>query len=137
MADETFGAGIDRRTFLKVASIKGAASLIYPRSLLSGLAPKDLSRVVVIEDSSVTSGLAIDASIVQSMMDCGIMALTGRNDVGEAWKSLFPGIAETDVVAVKVNCASSQLPSHPEVAFAVRDGLYQIDFERLSRFLCK
>ena len=129
MADENFLSGIDRRTFLKIASITGFAGLVYPARVLSGIAPLDLSRVVVIEDSAVTSGLDIDAGIVQSMVDCGIMALTGQYDVGQAWKSLFPGITETDVVAIKVNCASPQLPSHPEVAFAIRDGLYQIDFD--------
>jgi hypothetical protein len=129
MNDGSFSPGIDRRTFLKIASIAGAGGLIYPRSLLSSLPPADLSRVVVIEDTSATSGLLIDEGVVQSMMDCGIMALTGLGNVGEAWKSLFPGITETDVVAIKVNCASPQLPSHPEVAFAVRDGLYQMDFD--------
>jgi hypothetical protein len=129
MTDESFLSGIDRRTFLKIVSITGVAGLVYPQRLLSGIAPLDLSRVVVIEDTAVTSGLSIDAGIVQSMMDCGIMALTGQYDVGEAWKSLLPGITETDVVAIKVNCASAQLPSHPEVAFAIRDGLYQIDFD--------
>lgn len=129
MDGESFLSGIDRRTFLKIVSITGAGGLVYPQRLLSGFAPMDLSRVVVIEDSAATSGLTIDAGIVQSMMDCGIMALTGLYDVGEAWKSLFPGITETDVVAIKVNCGSAQLPSHPEVAFAIRDGLYQVDFD--------
>jgi hypothetical protein len=129
MTEDRFISGIDRRTFLKIVSITGAAGLVYPPRLLAGMTPLELSRVVVIDDSSATSGLDIDAAIVQSMMDCGIMALTGHYDVGAAWKSLFPGITETDVVAIKVNCASPQLPSHPEVAFAIRDGLYQIDFD--------
>ena len=33
----------------------------------------------------------VDQSVAQVMMDEGIRQLTGINDIGEAWKSFFPG----------------------------------------------
>ena len=128
MSDAEFLSRIDRRTFLKIVSITGAGGLIYPRELLSGSSPLDLSRVVIIEDASATSGLTIDADVVQSMLNCGIMNLAGEYDVGEAWKAMLPGVSETSVIAIKVNCINSSLSTHPEVAYAVANGLQEMDF---------
>lgn len=128
MTTENFLRGIDRRTFLKIVSITGAAGLIYPQRLLSGIAPLANSRVVLIEDSSATSGVTIDAAVAQSMVNCGIMNLAQEFDVGEAWKALLPGVSETSVIAIKVNCINSSLSSHPEVAYAIANALTQMDF---------
>jgi uncharacterized protein (DUF362 family) len=128
MTIENIPGGIDRRTFMRIVSITGVGGLVFPKKLLSGLAPLDLARVVIIEDSSATSGLSIDADVVQSMMDCGIMRLTDMYDVGEAWKSIFPGISETSVISIKVNCLNHSLPTHPETASAVAEGLKQMSF---------
>jgi uncharacterized protein (DUF362 family) len=128
MTTENFIRGIDRRTFLKIVSITGAAGLIYPARLLSGIGPLDLSRVVLIEDAAATSGTTVDANIAQSMVNCGIMHLAQEFDVGEAWKALVPGVSETSVIAIKVNCINSSMPTHPEVAYAVANSLGQMDF---------
>ncbi|MGD9402792.1 MAG: DUF362 domain-containing protein [bacterium] len=129
MSDEEFLSRIDRRTFLRIVSITGAAGLIYPQHLLSGAAPLDLSRVVIIEDSSATSGLDIDPDVAQSMVNCGIMNLTQIFNLGEAWKSLFPDITESSVVSIKVGCLNSSLSTHPEVAYAVANSLQEMDFD--------
>ena len=128
MRAEDFLRGIDRRTFLKIVSITGAAGLIYPQRLLSGIAPMDLSRVVLIDDASATSGTTVDADIAQSMVNCGIMNLAQAFDVGEAWKVLLPGVTAASTVAIKVNCINSSLASHPEVAHAIAGSLSQMDF---------
>lgn len=128
MTPERFFNSLDRRTFLKIASLTGLGGLVFPRSLLSSTGPLDPSRVLLIEDSGATSGTTINAAVTQSMMDCGMMSYTGQYDVGEAWKSLFPGIDATRVIAIKVNCINSSLSTHPEVANAIANGLTQMMF---------
>jgi uncharacterized protein (DUF362 family) len=123
-----FLKSLDRRAFLKIISFTGLGGLVLPRSLLSSTGPLAGSRVVLIEDSAATSGTTVNASVAQSMMDCGIMTYTGQYDVGEAWKSLFSGIDETKVIAIKVNCINSSLSTHPEVADAIANGLTQMMF---------
>jgi uncharacterized protein (DUF362 family) len=124
---------LDRRTFLRLLSLAGLTGLTYSGkgfgSSFASSAPADLSRVVIVTDSGATSGLTINASVVQSMIDCGVMNLTGIFNVGEAWKSLFPGITASSVVAIKVNCINSPLSTHPGVANAIASGIAQIDFD--------
>lgn len=128
MTPEGFFTRLDRRTFLKIASLTGLSGLVFPRNLLSSPGPFDLSRVVLIEDSAATSGSAVDPAVAQSMMDCGIMKLTGIYDVGEAWKSLFTGLDTSKVIVIKVNCINSSLSTHPEVAASVASGLSRMMF---------
>jgi uncharacterized protein (DUF362 family) len=128
MTPERFFNSLDRRTFLKIASLTGLGGLVFPRSLLSSTGPLDPSRVLLIEDSGATSGTTVNAAVTQSMMDCGMMSYTGQYDVGEAWKSLFPEIDATRVIAIKVNCINSSLSTHPEVANAIANGLTQMMF---------
>jgi uncharacterized protein (DUF362 family) len=118
--------GIDRRTFLRVVSMAGAAGLVYPGRLVSSLGSPDLSRVVFVMDDNATSGTSIDEAVVQNMMDCGIMNLTGLFAAGEAWKSLFPGIDPSSVIAIKINCRCSTMPTHVPVTNAVTNGLTQM-----------
>jgi uncharacterized protein (DUF362 family) len=128
MNDAEFLSRIDRRTFLRIVSITGAAGLVYPQKLLSGMSPLDMSRVVIIEDSSATSGVTIDQDVVQSMVDCGIMNLAQEFDLGEAWKTLLPEVTEASVVAIKVACLNTVVPTHPEVAYSVANSLQHMDF---------
>jgi uncharacterized protein (DUF362 family) len=129
MTDAEFLSGIDRRTFLRIISITGAAGLVYPRNLLSGISPLDLSRVIIIDDSSATSGLTIVAEVVQSMVNCGIVSLAEQSSVGEAWKALLPGVSEASVVGIKVACLNTTVPTHPEVSYAVANSLQEMDFD--------
>jgi uncharacterized protein (DUF362 family) len=119
---------IDRRTFLRILSFTGITGLVYPAKLFSHLMNPFLSRIVIAMDSSATSGITINASTSQIMMDASIKALTDIQDVGEAWKSLFANIDLTKNIAIKVNCINSSVPSHPEVTFAVTNGLQQMEF---------
>jgi uncharacterized protein (DUF362 family) len=128
MAEEYSLEGIDRRTFLKIASITGIAGLIYPKGLLSGAEARAASRVILVEDTSATTGLTINADVVQSMVNCGIMNLMQVADVGEAWKVILPGVNEISTIAIKVNCINSSMPTHPEVSYAVAKSLTEMDF---------
>jgi len=128
MSTESFLSKIERRNFLRILAITGVSGLIYPSNLISSILSKDLSRVVIIEHSEATSGSTIYPDTVQLMMDTAIKGLAQINDLGEAWKSLLPEINANQKVAIKVNCINSSLSSHPEVAYAIAEGLKQMSF---------
>ena len=117
----------NRREFIDNA-IKGSIGLLtYPfiltTSQKSNAAPSSKSKVVVVKDETVLSGNRINQDVVQVMVDAAIKKLTGINNIGEAWKSLFPDIKQTSVISIKVNCINRYLSSHPEVAYSIINGL--------------
>lgn len=129
MSSDSFLSKIERRDFLRILAFTGVSGLIYPGNLISSiLSNKDLSRVVIIEHSEATSGTTIYPDKVQLMMDTAVKGLAQIEDVGEAWKFLLPEINANSKVAIKVNCINSSLSSHPEVAFAIAEGLKQMSF---------
>ncbi len=124
---------LDRRKFMQFLSIIGASSLAKSSKVFSSSSSiLANSKVVVVEDDSATNGNSINESTVQVMMDAGIKNLTGQSDVGEAWKSIMPNLSADSVIAIKVNCRSASLPTHPEVTNAVVEGLRQMMFDGVS-----
>lgn len=110
----------NRRDFVKISSIAGITGLTLPMQSCG----EDLfSNNDDGDDSYTSSSSKLDSDVVQTMIDESVKQLTGIDDVGEAWLSLMPGITTGSVVAIKVNCRSSALPTHPEVAYAVASGL--------------
>jgi len=76
----------------------------------------------------------VDQQIAQVMMDEGICQLVGINDIGEAWKSFFPGITQSKVISIKLNCIARQdnalgLASHPEVIYSIVNGLTRMQVD--------
>jgi len=125
--------GVDRRKFIKSSFLSGLGAFVSKKTL-SQVISDDKSTVVVVEDSNATSGTAISTVTIQQMVNDGIQALTGMDDVGEAWLSLMPDLTSSSVIAIKVNCRSDALPTHPEVTYAVTNGLAQmiVDGESFS-----
>jgi hypothetical protein len=123
---------LSRRDFLKYLGIGAVGLVARPRlakALDKGLLGSlDSSDVVQCYHEQATSGSAINEPIVQMMMDESIKALAGIGDVGEAWKSIFPGITESSIIGIKVNCINSALASHPPVARCIASGLARMDF---------
>lgn len=121
---------LTRRGFID-RTAKGAAALF---ALPAGLKvagkdaadPLEKSRVVVVKHDNALKGSAFQQDVIRTMMNAGITSLTGLTDVGEAWKSLFPGITTTSIIAVKINCLFSRQPTHPQVTNAVLAGLNQM-----------
>ncbi len=120
---------VDRRTFLRMASVTGVAGLAYPRALLSLSASGEASRVVIAEHDDATTGFSIKLPTVQTMVDGGVRWLTDKQDVGEAWKALLPNISPSQTVAIKVNCLFPSIPTHPQVVQAVINGLTRMSFD--------
>lgn len=55
----------------------------------------------------------VDQSVVDAMMDVGVMTLTGLGSVAEAWRAIVPEYVPGRAVAVKVNmnnCYHCELP---------------------------
>lgn len=123
---------ITRRDLLRSLATGAGGALIgqslVGRGIKIALARDSESPVVVVKDVTATDYPTIYEPVVQGMMDAGIKALARKEDLGEAWKSFFPGIDETKVISIKANCINSNLPSHPEVANAIVNGLTQMDF---------
>ena len=121
--------GLDRRSFLKKAGVITGGAIIVPglfgntHSVKPGLQQDPPSDVIVVTDDSCSSGSSVNAGVVRTMVDAGITTYTGISDVGEAWMSLFPGISSDSMIGIKVCCAAPNVPSNPETAQAVTDGL--------------
>lgn len=124
-----------RRKFLN-NTVKGTACILTPALLKKSFAGNPgkfpNSRVIKVSDDSVISGSNINQSTVQVMVDAAIKSLTNLSNVGEAWKSLFPGITQNSVINIKVNCINSNLSSHPEVAYSIANGLTSMQVEGSS-----
>jgi hypothetical protein len=75
-------------------------------------------------DDSLKNG-KFNQDVIRVMMNAGITRLTGIDDVGEAWKSIFPGITASSVIAIKINCLF-QVHTHKEVTRSITDGLKQM-----------
>jgi uncharacterized protein (DUF362 family) len=126
LPEEAFVRQVSRRDFLKYAGA-GALGMFVPRVFGLRTGPRtmvsDASDVVQCYNQDAVRSNVIYPEIVQSMMDESVMALTGIPQVGEAWKSLFPGIATDSVIGIKVNCINYRLSTHPEVTNAIVEGL--------------
>jgi uncharacterized protein (DUF362 family) len=121
---------ITRRKFID-QTIRGtagaiAASACCGRFADSSASPAALSRVVTVRDDQAVDKNVINAAVAQIMMNAGIMGLTGIDDVGEAWRSLFPGITASSVIGIKINCLFSSMATHPKATATVVEGLKQM-----------
>ncbi len=122
---------VSRRDFLKYVGVGALGLVARPRFLSAferGLSPApDASDVVQCFHDGATSGSNINEPVVQMMVDESIMALAGIRNVGEAWKTVFPGITDTSVIGIKVNCINSLLATHPAVVGCICNSLAQMD----------
>ena len=123
---------VSRRSFLKALGAGALGFAVRPglaRGLDKRLFPAAFaSDVVQCYHDLATSGNTVNEPVVQMMMDESVMTLTGIRSVGEAWKSLFPGITNASVIGIKVVCTNRYLPSHPELIRCIANGLVQMDF---------
>ncbi len=121
--------GISRRDFIKYCGL-GALGLIVKPNLFYAKTPDILRNGDVVQcfDENATTGNTINGSVVQIMMDASIMTLTETYDVGEAWKSVFPGVTETSIIGIKVNAINEYLSAHPVFVNCIVNGLTRMSF---------
>ena len=125
-----FNKKIGRREFLKDAAIGTAGIFIGTKTLtkkFENILDTQQSIVTICRDVNATSGSNVNQAIVQVMVDESIKNLTGLNNIGEAWKSLFPGITQTSVIGIKVNALYGPMSTNPEVVNVVINGLALMD----------
>jgi uncharacterized protein (DUF362 family) len=136
--DKNQQKGIERRNFLKALSLTGAGSMLLSNSILAKPTSKNetTSRVVIVSDDNASDKPTkkLNARVIQTMVDKGIMQYTGLNSIGEAWKSIFSGITISSVIGLKVSTlfGASNNGTHPEIAYAVVEGLKKMDFNGTS-----
>jgi uncharacterized protein (DUF362 family) len=128
VADQVSRRGFIQRT---AAGAAGLMALPVTEKVLgkSSLAPLEKSRVVVVRHDDALTGTAFNQSVAETMMDSGITNLTGIDNVGEAWKSLFPGITASSVIGIKINCLFSAMSTHPPVANALLNSLRKMQVD--------
>jgi len=85
------------------------------------------SKIYKVTRDDVVTGTTINPDIVKTMVHAGVMALTGKSTVAEAYESLFPSLSTATKIGIKINClAGSGLCTHPAVVAALVDGLSQM-----------
>lgn len=120
---------ISRRKFIKYLGAGAIGLIAKPKiPFTTKINGSRASDVIQCFDENATSGSTINESVVQIMMDESIKTLTGINNVGEAWKSIFPGINENKIISIKVNCIHSPVPTNPEFVNCIINGLTQMEF---------
>ena len=133
--------GISRRSFIKAAGFAASAfplSQVLKNSILEAaeqkILPKkvkNISEVVAITHSkSVTESGKVDPRIAREMIDKAIVNLTGEKNFKDGWHKIFPDLKGKEVIGLKINVTNHQLPTHPEVAYAIADSLSEAGIKK-------
>ena len=115
---------LSRRQFL-ASTVATAVGGLIPRKLLAYSPHRD-TRIVIVTDDNATSGSTVNADVVRQMVNAGVKQLTQKPTVGEAWFSLFPGLASSSKISLKMNLSWSpngNIIVHPVTADAIISGL--------------
>lgn len=123
---------LSRRRFLRnsalgAAGLAAGPRLLTPRPARAAELPARVVRTY--HDGATTGSDQVNQEAVDQMIHHAIRVLTGHSDIGAAWKSLFPGIDATKKIAIKINLACGDVPTHPEIIHAVIDGLLMMDLD--------
>jgi len=112
---------INRREFIRdgaAAVVAGTLALAFPGKQGAQAAPK--TKVVLIRDQDVLDeNGAVNASVLQRMLDESLKTLLDEKDAAAAWKRI---IKPTDIVGIKTNVWRS-LATPPELEEAIRQGV--------------
>ncbi|MCX7725823.1 MAG: DUF362 domain-containing protein [Chitinispirillaceae bacterium] len=127
---------ISRRSFLKSSAATAVTSTGIPYLLHSSYASKlaDTTspnkwrgRVAINFNKSAVTDYAnkkVNKEVISKMVDETIMLLTGKKEVGEAWKEIFPAnLTENSKIAIKTNFYAPNLMPPPEALLAIVAGL--------------
>jgi uncharacterized protein (DUF362 family) len=125
-----------RRQFIKGAAIVAAATCIpesSPSTQTESSSPTaykypNPGKLVSIKHPGSVKGYDnVDAAIVQTMLDQGLMRFTGINSSpAEALASFFPGLTASKKIAIKPNLINGSVPTRKELVKAVITRLVQM-----------
>ncbi|OGL39668.1 MAG: hypothetical protein A3C43_03280 [Candidatus Schekmanbacteria bacterium RIFCSPHIGHO2_02_FULL_38_11] len=124
---------ISRRSFIKAAGFATASiplSSALKNSVTNAFAETAKQSAITISDvftithSKVMNEAGkISPAIAREMVDKAVISLTGEKNIKDAWHNIFPNLKEKEIIGFKVNVTNHQLPTHPEVAYAIADSL--------------
>ena len=124
---------LSRRSFFTFVSTTGLAVTTAPYLISCGHKPilRGPGQVVISQNPKSTNGLDnLDGDVIQQIVDNGIQAFTGINNIGTAWKSIFPTIDKNTTIGLKINCVAGnqprQLCTQVETVKALVNGLEQM-----------
>jgi uncharacterized protein (DUF362 family) len=120
---------INRRDFFKRGSI--AIGLPFIMTCGKTAITRGHGEVILAKKSGATSGLGrVNMPVVQELVDNGIRQFTGLDNVGRAWKAIFPDLQRTTVIGLKINCVAGNTPgqlcTQKETVTAIINGLEQM-----------
>ncbi len=104
-----------RREFLRESTFAASAMLAAPavagaidvagsrRKMPFGKSNSMPGRIVLLHDDRLSNGSTVDMDRAAFDVAQGVKLLTGIEDTGEAFESLFPGITPSSTIAIKVN----------------------------------
>jgi hypothetical protein len=132
---------ISRRSFIKSSAATTAVVLsggianqvVEAATISSSMSPgpgnKWPGRVAINFNKLALVGSTPNVDVIKKMIDDAILALTGKQTTGAAWKEVFPAELSTkSKIAIKVNTANTSLPGpHWASVRAITDGLQQMD----------
>lgn len=97
---------VNRRTFIKTTAAAGASFAFLPHALSGEEEKADKSRVVEVSAPGVVNeNNRTDDARVQTMVDKGMLSLTGEKDLAAAWRRF---VKPDDVVGIKLNNGGGQ-----------------------------
>jgi uncharacterized protein (DUF362 family) len=73
---------------------------------------------VVATSPNLTSGLSVNTTVADQLLNSAIRTLTGKSTDEEAWKSIFPSLAKDDIIGIKINTLF-YLSTHSQVVDAI------------------
>ncbi|MBN1424660.1 DUF362 domain-containing protein [Candidatus Fermentibacteria bacterium] len=119
--------GISRRRFIQTAAMAAAGATIPVRNWGEPTRSGNVmpGKIVIWEDLGASSGTSVNLVTVKTMVENGLMALTGQPTALSALESLLPGLDVTKRVTFKVNCLGTYVPTRWEMVRAVTDLLRQ------------
>ncbi|MCX7726825.1 MAG: hypothetical protein N2053_08245 [Chitinispirillaceae bacterium] len=132
----------ERRDFIKLALLGGTGSLITSVKPVIGAtaqegpnSPSPLNkwpgRVVVNFNREAVKNEEVNVPTVKKMIEQSIKLLTGEEEVGAAWKAIFPStLSSSSKIAIKVVAWNPYKAGlHWSCARAVVDGLLQMEVD--------
>jgi hypothetical protein len=111
-----------RRDFLKAASVAPLAGAIGTAPARPTAAEAKVRVVLVRDADALDPSGARDGAVIQRMLDDGVKALVGEQDLAKAWRTL---IRPDDTVGIKTN-AWRYIPTTAEVEQALKRRVHDV-----------
>lgn len=91
----------------------------------SGLTAPVSHRVVEVRSAAAIgeANLSIEPEVVRAMLQAGLLALTGTDQVARAWGEILPALMPGERVAIKVNTLNQSVPTAPALVAALAGSL--------------